>query len=320
MASNSHTQNNGTGDTTTIVDAWYDSETGNSVRLCVRTRIHGNSTYGPSGYGVVGQSGYVGNGIDWYEVGRGVLNYGNTVVDGTAYFTVSKTHSGWTANCWAKMWGDTVSGYSGYNGDDDVRCDVWIPATSSYTVSYNANSGSGAPGNQTKWYGETLTLSSTKPTRSGYTFVGWSTSSNATSASYSAGGSYTGNSSITLYAVWNKNALVCTLAYNANGGSGAPSSQIHVQYTTSKISSGKPTRANYTFLGWSTSSTATTATYLTDGQYTNNSFSSGATITLYAVWKKKYSPVFINVPPDNLKGIYVSVPTGKTLKGIYYNT
>ena len=91
MASSSHTQNNGTGDTTTIVDAWYDSETGNSVRLCVRTRIHGNSTYGPCGYGVVGQSGYVGNGIDWYEVGRGVLNYGNTVVDGTAYFTVSKT-------------------------------------------------------------------------------------------------------------------------------------------------------------------------------------------------------------------------------------
>ena len=61
--------------------------------------------------------------------------------------------------------------------------------------------GSGAPASQTKTHGVTLTLSSTKPTRSGYTFKGWSTSSTATSASYSAGGSYTTNASATLYAV-----------------------------------------------------------------------------------------------------------------------
>ena len=40
-----------------------------------------------------------------------------------------------------------------------------------YTVSYNANGGSGAPGNQTKTHNVTLTLSSTKPTRTGYTFL-----------------------------------------------------------------------------------------------------------------------------------------------------
>lgn len=71
-----------------------------------------------------------------------------------------------------------------------------------YTVSYNANGGSGAPAAQTKIKGTALTLSSTKPTRTGYDFLGWSTSSAATSATYSEGASYTNDASVTLYAVW----------------------------------------------------------------------------------------------------------------------
>lgn len=43
----------------------------------------------------------------------------------------------------------------------------------SYTVSYNANGGSGAPSNQTKRYGQRLWLNTTKPTREGYTFLYW---------------------------------------------------------------------------------------------------------------------------------------------------
>ncbi|MBP3301465.1 MAG: peptidoglycan DD-metalloendopeptidase family protein [Clostridia bacterium] len=83
-------------------------------------------------------------------------------------------------------------------------------------VKYNANGGSGAPKQQLKNYGSSLTLSSTKPTRSGYVFLGWSTSSSATSATYKAGGSYTANKNVTLYAVWHKHtagaAATCTTA------------------------------------------------------------------------------------------------------------
>lgn len=74
--------------------------------------------------------------------------------------------------------------------------------TRQWTVSYNANGGSGAPGSQTKTYGQNLTLSSTKPTRTGYVFLGWSTSSTATEATYLAGATYTANAGATLYAVW----------------------------------------------------------------------------------------------------------------------
>ena len=154
---------------------------------------------------------------------------------------------------------------------------VWSPNT--YTVSYNANGGSGAPSSQTKTYGVTLTLSSTKPTRTGYTFKGWATSSTATSASYSAGGNFTTNASTTLYAVWSINTY--TVSYNANGGSGAPSSQTKTYGSTLTLSSTKPTRSGYDFLGWATSSTATSINYASGGSYTND-----ASVTLYAVWEK----------------------------------
>ena len=42
----------------------------------------------------------------------------------------------------------------------------------------------------------------TKPTRTGYTFLGWSTSSTAATAQYAAGAIYTANAAATLYAVW----------------------------------------------------------------------------------------------------------------------
>lgn len=84
---------------------------------------------------------------------------------------------------------------------------ITIPVTvtaQTYTVSYNANGGIGAPSDQTKYHGTSLTLSATKPTRTGYTFLGWSTSSISTSTTYQPGDSYSDNSNITLYAVWKK--------------------------------------------------------------------------------------------------------------------
>jgi len=130
---------------------------------------------------------------------------------------------------------------------------------------------------QTKTYGNTLTLSNTIPVRKGYDFLGWSTDPLATSATYASGGSYTVNNNTTLYAVWKSNSY--TVSYNANGGSGAPSAQTKYHDTTLTLSSTTPTRSGYIFAGWSTSSSATSATYKAGGSYTAN-----ASVTLYAVW------------------------------------
>ena len=211
--------------------------------------------------------------------------YGETV----ALPTTTPTRSGYTFSGWGTYSSDTSANYqpgSNYSSNSSSTLyAIWtanVPEPETYTVSYNANGGSGAPSAQVKTENVTLTLSSTKPTRSGYTFKGWSTSKTATSPTYYAGGSYTANASATLYAVWEQNApTTYTVSYNANGGSGAPSSQTKTHNVTLTLSSTKPTRSGYTFLGWSTSSTATSPTYYASGSYTAN-----ASATLYAVWSK----------------------------------
>lgn len=246
-----------------------------------------------------------------------------------------------------------------------------------YTINYNANGGTGAPSNQTKNHGSSLTLSSITPTRFGYNFTGWATSSNATSANYQPGSSYSSNSSVTLYAVWKsassfsynttysvpisydgqmyyykykpssagiyviystgdkdtrvylynssgteiasnddggsgrnfrlsynlkggntyyfgvryysnsttgkittKFGKVYTVSYNANGGTGTPSSQTKDYGQTLTLTTTKPVRTGYTFFGWATSGTASTANYSAGSSYSKN-----ASVTLYAVWK-----------------------------------
>ena len=171
-----------------------------------------------------------------------------------------------------------------------------LPKTT-YTVSYNANGGSGAPSSQTKTHGTALTLSTTVPTRTGYAFVGWATSSSATSATYAPGASYTTDANLTLYAVWTVNKYEIT--YDANGGTNAPATQNKAHGTNLTLSTTVPAK-NYTitfdanggtvdvstrqvaceFLGWATTSTATSATYQPGDTFTTN-----ANTTLYAVWE-----------------------------------
>ncbi len=236
------------------------------------------------------------------------LNSGENVSSATTTVVSSKdinhtvdTGSGWSTSNQTKLYEYTTStGWSRYHtqrtinfcaslsGIDmlsgktmQVSKSIVIKAKSSYTVSYNANGGTGAPTSQTKWYGEALTLSTSKPSRTGYTFKGWATSSTATSATWSAGGSYTTNAANTLYAVWAVNTY--TVSYNANGGTGAPTAQTKTYGKALTLSSTIPKKTNYNFKGWATSSTATTRTYDAGESYTAN-----AAVTLYAVWELAY--------------------------------
>ena len=226
--------------------------------------------------------------------------------------TTVPTRTGYTFKGWSTSASATSATYSAggsYTANSGTTLyAVWQINT--YTVSFNANGGSGAPSAQTKTYGTSLTLSTTKPTRTGYTFLGWSTSASATSASYSAGGSYTSNSAVTLYAVWQINTY--TVSYNANGGSGVPSAQNKTHGVSLTLSSTKPTRAGYSFLGWATSSSATAATYNAGSSYTTDS-----PVTLYAVWKPDiYTVTFVanggnGVPSDQTKihDVTLTLPT-----------
>lgn len=160
------------------------------------------------------------------------------------------------------------------NYSDSVKIKVDL---STYTVSYNANGGANAPAAQTKYKHLPLTLSSAAPTRPGYSFQGWAASAGGPVV-YAPGGRYAENASVTLYAVWK--AVEYTVSYDANGGSGAPGNQIKYQDTPLALSTVQPSRAGYSFLGWSESASAASAQYQPGGIYQNNT-----SITLYAVWQ-----------------------------------
>lgn len=92
------------------------------------------------------------------------------------------------------------------------------PAEKTYTVTYNANGGSGAPSAQTKVAGTTLQLSSTEPTKADYTFTGWNTRANGSGTAYAAGANYTIDGKVTLYAQWELTTY--TVSFDAGDGTG----------------------------------------------------------------------------------------------------
>lgn len=337
---------------------------------------------------------------------------GATISSSGSTCTVSDSYAGTSYACTATAASATnqytysFTGWTGASGSVTSAKTITANFTRSTryytsTLQYNANGGSGAPSAQSNTsvtYGSSasFTVSSTTPTRSGYTFLGWSTSSTASSASYTGGSSISVayNSTTTLYAVWKSSSFTLrvyrgnwgsfnllgvdssnvtsssktytvnegdridvdwygasseyggsqasgrtyvttydsscynmaytsygtsqgdsviansshpsiypseimgssttytfyyTIAYDANGGTGAPSntdggSNSSTSSTNTKnvtVSSTRPTRSGFNFLGWSTSSTATTATYQPGTTY---SFSYG-TIYLFAVWE-----------------------------------
>lgn len=106
--------------------------------------------------------------------------------------SATTTGSNWTYQDYC-----TNTGYTG-TSTTLVLYAQWEQNT--YTVSYNANGGSGAPSSETTT--GSYTISTTQPTRTKYSFLGWSTNSSATSPSYYPGDSLTVPSSMTLYAVW----------------------------------------------------------------------------------------------------------------------
>lgn len=92
-----------------------------------------------------------------------------------------------------------ASDYSGNESKGNtLRVDYRV-----FTLVYNSNGGKNPPATQTG--NGSITISSTKPTRNGYTFKKWNTKADGTGTSYNPGATYNLTANATLYAVWEKN-------------------------------------------------------------------------------------------------------------------
>lgn len=210
--------------------------------------------------------------------GGGISTTDITVTCGSTYGTIpTPSKPGYTFDGW----------YTALSGGTKVTSSTIVTNTSNhtlyarwtaktYTITYDANGGSGAPAAQSKTHDVALTLSDTVPTREGCGFGGWATSAKKDIAEYWPHSSYTGNSNQTLYAIWRY-----YIYYNPNGGIGMENNGGTVGYS-STISSLIPTREGYKFLGWSTTSTG-------EVEYTyGDTYSGDKDVTLYAVWEKNH--------------------------------
>lgn len=118
-----------------------------------------------------------------------------SVNEGSTYYYYGIASTGYAMNSCSS----SSSPCSGTMGTSAVTKTL-TASRKTYTISYNANGGTGAPSSQTKTYGITLTLSNTKPVKIGYPFLGWTINSNGTGTLYQPGGSFTTNANTTLYA------------------------------------------------------------------------------------------------------------------------
>ena len=183
--------------------------------------------------------------------------------------------------------GVSVSNLTTVNGGSVILYAVWTINT--YTISYDANGGSGEMESITMTYGDSVTLTANTFTRTGYTFAGWATSSTASTATYTDGESVsnltaTNGATVTLYAVWEGNTY--TIEFDANGGSGTMFSMTATYGVSTTLSSNAFTKTGYHFTGWSVVEPVenTTATYTNGESVSNLTSTNGATVTLYAVW------------------------------------
>lgn len=162
----------------------------------------------------------------------------------------------------------------------------WTPNT--YTVSYNANGGTGTMPSQSFTYGNSVTIAQNGFTRNGFSFAGNYLTAASSGTSYTPGQTYSSAANITLYAQWNRNNY--TLTVNPNGGSwvdGGTTYTSNKDFTiafeaTKTIAN--PTREGYDFTGWMLNAGTGGSTFTAS----NKTFTMGySNATLTAGWKIK---------------------------------
>jgi hypothetical protein len=152
---------------------------------------------------------------------------------------------------WATSPTGSVAYANGANysiGTSDVTLYAkWAPTAN---ITFNANGGTGGTGPAPMEIGTALTAPTV--TRTGYTFAGWSPSVPSTVP----------ETDTTYTAQWTANTY--TINYLGNGStSGSTASSTHTYNTAKNLTANGYSKVGHTFLGWSTSSSATTASYPT---------------------------------------------------------
>ena len=198
--------------------------------------------------------------------------YIDSVDYGANYTLPVPTRTGYTFGGW-------------YNGSTKVENGAWNIASNvtltakwtanTYTVNFNANGGSVSPTSKTATYDSSFTLPT--PTWAGHTFSGWYNGSTKVTS-----GTWTIASNVTLTARWD--SVDYTISYTLNGGTNA-SSNPSTYTVNDSFTLAAPTKAGYTFLGWTYSGQTTPVKTVTvaEGTMGNLSYTANWKVNDYTV-------------------------------------
>ena len=207
-----------------------------------------------------------------------------------AFQKTGYSFTGWNSN--ANGSGDTyndrqsVSNLTTTNGGSVTLYAQWTPV--SYSISYTGLENATITTNPSSYNIETNTFTLNNPTKTGYTFLGWTGSNGNTpskTVSIDKGStgdkSYTANWEIINYSITYQGLESATITTN-------PSSY---NIETNTFTLNNPTKTGYTFLGWTGSNGNTPST--------NVSISKGSTgsKTYTANWKINQYGITLNVAP-----------------------
>ena len=160
---------------------------------------------------------------------------------------------------------------------------IWEPDV--YNITYELNGGTaGSDAPSTHTYGTATTL--VAPTREGYTFGGWYTSSDFSGSSVTSLDATIYTNDITLYARWMPNTY--TISFSGGEGASGSTTQVTATYDQpATLTANRFTKDGYNFAGWDTDSNADEVIYSDGTQAKNLTGIKDGTVTLYAVWTTK---------------------------------
>lgn len=301
---------------------WSESENGSTSFSFTTSKITGNKTI----YAVWSTNQYsftlYGNGGTW---GTETSQTATTSYNDTQFISssaINPTRKGYNFAGWATdqagnnkiadegtYWIASIENYTDasrewiHDGAVDLYA-VWTPIT--YTVSFDGNTGHLNTSTCKVIYNGTMLTGITNPTKSNYTFAGWTRTQNGTDLVADALGTLAKNvtdytdadgkwihaaNNSYFYAKWTANTYLITLDGN-DGVLGTASATA--QYNSSTLTTiTNPTRTGYSFGGWTTVKDGTSIVISVDGALQSgiNGFTDGngnwtknSATTVYASW------------------------------------
>lgn len=177
--------------------------------------------------------------------------------------------SGWSTDpAGAVMYADAAPFTA---GTTDITLYAQWQTNAQYTITFNANGGTGGTGPVLMSPGDVLQAPIVS--RTGYTFAGWQPEVPP----------MVGNQDMEYIAQWTANTY--TINYLGNGSSsGSTASSLHTYDVVQNLTANGYFKVGHSFLGWSMSPSATTPTYTDSHGVLNLSEVSGAELSFYAVW------------------------------------